>query len=146
MNSGESKSGMRLVHIRGTTPVTDATNAARDFAVEKEVARGDLSRLCVIVEELFANLYEHGGVAPDDLVEMSLSTGPDGMRIIVIDTGRPFDPRNAKPRMRRRTRGGGAGINIVRSWASHVDYRVSNGRNCLEVLIPFHIEGPEHDH
>lgn len=129
------------MHISGAKPVTDATNAARDFAVENEVTGSDLFRLCVIVEELFANLYEHGGVAHDGLVEMSLSTGPDGVRIIIIDSGRPFDPRDAKSAKRRPARGGGAGINIVRSWASHVDYRVSNGRNHLEVVIPFRIDG-----
>lgn len=136
MGLGESNMGTTLVQISGATPVIDATNAARDFAVMVGIVGGDLSRLCVIVEELFANLYEHGGVTHDDLVEMTLSTGPGGVRIIVTDPGRPFDPRKAKSSKRRPARGGGAGINIVRSWASHVDYRVSEGRNCLEVVIP----------
>ncbi len=144
MGSRDSNHGTRLVRIAGATPVTDAANVARDFAVANEISGSDLSRLCVIIEELFANLYEHGGVTHDELVEMSLSTGADGVRIIVVDPGRPFDPRDAKSSKRRSERGGGAGIDIVRSWASHVDYRTSEGRNRLELLFP--LRGDRHGH
>ena len=143
MGMGESNSGTDRVQISGTAPVADAANAAREFAIENDIRGNDLSRLCVIVEELIANIYEHGGVGPDDCVEMSLSTGPDEVRLKVIDPGRPFDPRRAKSSERRPARGGGAGIDIVRNWASHIDYRVSNGRNYLELRIPLGSDGAE---
>lgn len=141
MGLGESNSAAKEVRISGANPVTDAAHATRAFAVENRIVGGDLSRLCVIVEEVFANLTEHGGVGPDDFVDLSLSTGPDGVRIVIIDPGRPFDPRVARPGQRRPDRGGGAGIDIVRSWASHIDYRSSAGRNRLALLVPLRGDG-----
>ena len=84
-----------MVQISGATPVTNAIEVAREFALANGVVEHDLSRLCVIVEELMANLYEHGGVGPEDIVELSLARESDGVRIIVIDPGPPFDPRMA---------------------------------------------------
>lgn len=128
--------GTTLAHISGAAPVTNAAKVARDFAVANGITGDDLSRLCVIVEELFANLYEHGGVGPDELVDLSLSRASDGVQIIVIDPGRPFDPRVARSGKRQSSRGGGAGIDIVREWASQIDYGVTDGRNCLELVVP----------
>ena len=141
MGLGESNSVAKQVRISGGNPVTDAADATRAFAVENGIAGGDLSRLCVIVEELFANLTEHGGVGPDDFVDLALSTDSNGVRIVIVDPGRPFDPRVARPGHRRPDRGGGAGIDIVRSWATHIDYRSFAGRNRLALLIPLRGEG-----
>ena len=141
MGSGESYPEAKQVRIGGSTPVTDAANAARDFAVANGIMEHDLSRLCVIVEELFANLYEHGGVRPDELVELSLSISANMVRILIIDPGRPFDPREARPGKRLSERGGGAGIQFVHKWASHVDYRTLGGRNHLELLVPVRGKG-----
>ncbi len=133
-----------MVQIGGATPVTDAANVARNFAVANHIDGSDISRLCVIIEELFANLYEHGGVTHDELVQMSLSTSVGGVRIVVVDPGRPFDPRDAKSSRPRSERGGGAGIDIVRGWASQFDYRRSEGCNRLELLVP--LRGTWHGH
>lgn len=136
MGSGESNMGTTLVQVSGASPVTDAAKAVRDFAAGNEIKGSDLSRLCVIVEELVANLYEHGGLAQDDRVELTLSAVAHGVRIVMVDPGRPFDPRTARSGHRRPERGGGAGLDIVRNWASQIDYRLSDGRNRLELLIP----------
>lgn len=141
MGLGESNSMTKNVRIGGATSVSDAADAMRAFAIENCVVGADLSRLCVIVEEIFANLIEHGGVGPDDMVDLSLSTDPDGVRIAIVDPGQPFDPRSVSPAHRHPDRGGGAGINIVRSWASHIDYRPSAGRNHLTLLIPLRGDG-----
>ena len=143
MGLGDSNQGTRMVQIGGATPVTDAANVARDFAVANQIDGSDPSRLCVIIEKLFANLYEHGGVTHDELVKMSLSTSVRGVRIVVVDPGCPFDPRDAKSSKRRSERGG-AGIAIVRSRASQFDYRRSEGRNRLELLVP--LRGTWHGH
>ncbi len=130
-----------MAQISGATPVTNALAAVRDFALANGVEGQDLSRLCVIVEELIANLYEHGGVGPEEIVELSLAPESDGVRIIVTDPGRPFDPRLAKSGKRRPSRGGGAGIDIVRQWVSQIDYEFEDGRNCLQLLVPLRREG-----
>ena len=140
---GESNTGTTLVNISGATPVTNAIEVARDFALANGVVGHDLSRLCVIVEELIANLYEHGGVGPEEIVELSLARESDGVRIIVIDPGRPFDPRMARSGRPRPSRGGGAGIDIVRQWVSRIDYGVTDGCNRLELLVPLRGETTE---
>ena len=134
---------MTLAHISGATPVTNAIEAARDFALANGIVGHDLSRLCVIVEELITNLYEHGGVGPEEIVALSLAPESDGVRIILTDPGLPFDPRMAKSGKRRPSRGGGAGIDIIRHWVSRIDYGVADGRNRLELLVPLRGETDE---
>jgi len=97
-----------------------------------------VSRLCVILEELVTNLYEHGSVSRSDGVALTLSTIPGAIRIVLADPGEPFDPRTARSTKRRPARGGGAGINIVRAWTRFIDYNVRPGRNRLELLMPIH--------
>ena len=127
--------------ISGATPVIDAVELTRDFAGAHGISGHDLSRLCVIVEDLIANLYEHGGVEPDEIVEMSLCAEPNHVRMVVTDPGRPFDPRLARKGRRRPSRGGGAGIDIVRRWASDIDYGPKDGRNRLQLLVRLRGEG-----
>ncbi|MES2903863.1 MAG: ATP-binding protein [Pseudomonadota bacterium] len=138
---GDSNSMAKNVRIGGATPVSDAADTTRAFAIKNRIVGADLSRLCVIVEEIFANLIEHGGVGPYDMVDLSLSSDPDGVRIVIVDPGQPFDPRSVRPAHRLPDRGGGAGINIVHAWASHIDYRPSAGRNQLTLLIPLRGDG-----
>ena len=38
--------------------------------------RSDVSRLCVVIEELVANLYEHGGLTGSDAIDLSLVSAP----------------------------------------------------------------------
>ena len=116
--------------------MTDAASATRTFAAANGISGDDLSRLCVVVEEWVANLYEHGGVGPHETVEIALAADPKGVRIVIVDPGRAFDPRRSKPGGGLPERGGGAGIDIIRKWASHIDYRVVDGRNRLDLLIP----------
>jgi len=120
----------------GAGAVGEATIAARAFAVLQGIADSDVSRLCVIIEELVANLYEHGGVTCDDGVELSLSNTTDGIKIVLADPGQPFDPRTAISAKPEPARGGGAGINIVQAWTRFVDYSVQPERNRLELLMP----------
>ena len=67
---------------------------------------------------------------------MSLDSGPNGIRIVFIDPGSPFDPRTLRPGTNRSDRGGGAGIEIVRTWAEVIDYSVTDEGNRLSLLLP----------
>lgn len=87
--------------------MTDAASATRAFAAANGISGDDLSRLCVVVEEWVANLYEHGGVAPDKTVEITLANDPKGVRILILDPGRAFDPRKDEPGKGLPERGGG---------------------------------------
>jgi len=136
MGARESKSGRLDRRFAGNGAVVDAAGAAHDFAIEQGIARSDVSRLCVIIEELVANLYEHGGLTGSDAFRLSLIRTAAGINIMLADPGRPCDPRTATSNKSRPDRGGGAGLNIVRAWTQLVDYVVQPGQNRLELLMP----------
>ena len=100
------------------------------------MAEGELARLCIVIEELVANLYDHGGLTEGDEAELNLASEPNGIRVTIIDPGTPFDPW-ATPRTAERTdRGGGVGIDIIKAWAQFVSYRVTAEGNRLELMLP----------
>lgn len=115
--------------------IRQATHAARAFAEAQGIAADDQARFCIIIEELVANLYDHGGLAKGDTVELLLSRRTDGVGIVITDAGAPFDPRAAAGRLNIE-RGGGAGIRIVQKWTRVIDYRTQQGLNRLELIMP----------
>jgi anti-sigma regulatory factor (Ser/Thr protein kinase) len=121
--------------LSGSAAVQDATAAARSFAEAGGVGEADVSRVAVVVEELVVNLYDHAGARPDDEIELEISMTAFDLRLVLTDTGKPFDPGSADngdlPR-----RGGGAGLKLVRAWASQIRYDSNDGRNQLVVHLP----------
>jgi serine/threonine-protein kinase RsbW len=136
MSPRESYSGRMKCQLQGSRAVIDASDAARAFGQAQRLCEDVCARFCIVVEELVANLYEHGGLTSEDQVELDLGREPDGIRITIADPGKPFDPRSATPKRGRPDRGGGAGIDIVRSWAQFVDYTVTMEGNRLELMLP----------
>lgn len=136
MNRRESNSGRVECELRGSSAIRSGTEAARAFGEAQQLTEDDLARLCIIIEELVANLYDHGGLTEEDKVVMSLGREPGGIRITIADPGKPFDPRTAALSRQRPERGGGAGIDIIRSWAQFVDYSVNQDGNRLELMLP----------
>jgi serine/threonine-protein kinase RsbW len=123
--------------LSGSTAIHDATAAARDFAESGGVDEADVSRLAVVVEELVMNLYDHGDVGPEDEITVDLSLTEVDLRLALTDFGQSFDPGSADngdlPQ-----RGGGAGLKLVRAWASQIRYQSADGRNQLVVHLPVH--------
>ena len=136
MGARESIPGSLTQILRGKAAILDGAGAARAFGEAQWLTEDECARLCIIVEELIANLYEHGGLTETDEVELSLASEPGGIRIVIVDPGAPFDPRSAPTPRDRPERGGGAGIDIVRAWAEFVDYSVIPAGNRLELLLP----------
>ena len=114
----------------------EATLTARSFADSAGIDEADRSRLAVLVEELVTNLYDHGGLGVEDVFDIELSSTGTDINLVVIDPGQPFDPRVAGDGDAIPSRGGGAGLKLVRAWASHIDYRTADGRNRLAVVLP----------
>jgi serine/threonine-protein kinase RsbW len=139
MSPRESNSDRITCRLGGSTAVSQATDAARVFGEAQWLTEDELARLCIIVEELIANLYDHGGLTEVDTVELSLGSERDGIRIIIADSGKPFDPQSAPTKRQRPERGGGVGIDIVRSWAQFVSYDVTAEGNRLELLLPLRL-------
>jgi serine/threonine-protein kinase RsbW len=137
----ESNQDGQLFRLHGPDAVAQSADAARAFGQAQWLADDELARLCVVVEELVANLYDHGGLTESDKVELAFAAEPDGVRVSIADPGTPFDPWTSVPRTDRPQRGGGVGIDIVRAWAQLLSYESSDGRNRLELLLPIRWEG-----
>ena len=136
MSPRESNSDRLSCRLQGANAIEQASDAARAFATSQWLTDEELARLCIIVEELVANLYDHGGLTDEDEVELSFASEPAGIGVTIIDPGDPFDPWTAPRNAERPERGGGVGIDIIRAWAQPVDYRVTAEGNRLELLLP----------
>ncbi len=136
MTPRESYSDRMTRSLQGSEAVSQAAEAARAFGEGLRLAAREQARLCLVVEELIANLYDHGGLTDQDQVELTLASEDDGIRVIIVDPGKPFDPRLVPPNYIMPERGGGAGLNIVRGWARFVDYALTPEGNRLELLLP----------
>ena len=73
----ESNRERKHFAARGPSAIRDAIAAAREFAADANIPRPDTARLAIVVEELVANLYDHGGLSHGDAVEIELSAGPN---------------------------------------------------------------------
>lgn len=117
--------------------VRKALELARDF-LERSGCGGDAeARLCIIVEELVANLVEHGEPPPESLIMLELAAIGVDIKLTLSDAATPFDIRSAAVSGKvPPERGGGAGIALVLRWAHVMDYGRIDGRNVLKLLIP----------
>lgn len=138
MGQRESNPGEVRLSLSGPTTVHDATCAARAFAASASLAETDAAHLSIIVEELVTNLYDHGGLGADDVVELALAQTDSGVGLTLTDSGRRFDPSIAQTDTPTPDRGGGAGLKLLRSWADKIEYRSVGGRNCLTLQLPRH--------
>jgi serine/threonine-protein kinase RsbW len=136
MSRRESNSDRMECRLQGSGAVRSATDAARIFGEAQQISEDELARFCIIIEELIANLYDHGGLTSADSIELILGLEPGNLQISIFDPGIPFDPRSATRKRERPERGGGAGIDIIRSWAHLIDYQVTPEGNRLVLALP----------
>ena len=122
--------------LSGPAAIHEAVAASRSFAATFEIPEADAARLAIIVEELVTNLYDHGGLGPDDTFEIELSATAIDIRLVLLDSGKPFHPLAAARDRKTPARGGGAGLKLVRAWATSADYRSIDGVNRLAVSLP----------
>lgn len=120
----------------GANAVHEATEAARRFAAGVGLDATEVLHLAIVVEELVTNYYEHSGASADDTIALELSRQDEELVLTLVDTGPPFDPRSAPMDGTVPARGGGAGLKLVRSWASGIDYHQTGGLNRLTVRLP----------
>jgi anti-sigma regulatory factor (Ser/Thr protein kinase) len=136
MSTSESNPSALTCRFHGQAAIREASEAARSFGAEQMLDEDELARLCIVIEELVANLFDHGGLGVDDQIELGLAVVPEGIRVSICDKGAPFDPWSALPKDERPDRGGGAGIGIVKAWAHLIAYRATDEGNQLQFLLP----------
>lgn len=95
----------------------------------------DEARLCIIIEELIANLLEHGREPAERRISFAIARQDSSVQISIEDDGPPFDPRSAEFDAPIPDRGGGAGLRLVRAWAEVAGYRTAEGRNRLDLTM-----------
>lgn len=130
-----SHEGLRI-EVSGPTALGDAVAAARRYASDQGLGSRDAARLCIIVEELIANMLEHGGGDIDRRIGVELTRLDGGVSLAIEDDGPPFDPRSVSDAIETPDRGGGAGLRLVHAWSTIVDYQAEGGRNRLELEMP----------
>ena len=135
MPSRESQTDRQRIEVAGPTALGDAIAWTRRYAADQALAEHDQARLCIIVEELVTNLCEHGICEGDREIAIELARHGSSVELTIEDNGRPFDPRMAPGNAEIPARGGGAGLNLVRTWAEIVAYESGNGRNRLELSL-----------
>ncbi len=138
MGPRESNSDHLSRSLSGSGAIVAATETAREFGESQWLGDDELARLCVVVEELVANLFDHGGLTDEDEVALDLIVELEGIRVCISDNGTAFDPWRAPRKAEAPERGGNVGIDIVREWASYISYSPSPEGNRLEFLLPVH--------
>jgi anti-sigma regulatory factor (Ser/Thr protein kinase) len=138
MSPRESNPDHLSRRLSGAGAIASAASAAREFGEAQWLSKDELARLCVVVEELVANLYDHGGMTEKDEVLLDFAVEPEGIRVSIEDSGVSFDPWRAPRKTDPPDRGGNVGIDIVRAWASYISYSPSPEGNRLEFLLPVH--------
>ena len=109
--------------------------AADDLAAALEtVPNAEKARLMVAADEIFANILRYSGATRWSLT-VERTHYPEGVRLIIADDGKPFDPlsqRDPDTTLCAEDRQiGGLGILIVKKTMSPVTYKRRNGHNIL---------------
>jgi anti-sigma regulatory factor (Ser/Thr protein kinase) len=99
-------------------------------------------RVRLVIEELLANLIQHGRFAGPVLpARLLVATTAAAVEIAIEDAAAPFDPRTAPepagPPSLQDDRVGGLGLSLLRRMAEIRAYRrLADGWNRTEVVIP----------
>lgn len=124
--------------MQGKFPISTAGLAAAFEFIRQNTGTLNMpktvaDRMCVVVDEVCANLIRHDSALPDGAeMELALDNGPAGVRLTIRDPGAPFDPL-----IPRESDGGpgGHGLAILRGMARSASYRREGDRNCLVLDI-----------
>jgi anti-sigma regulatory factor (Ser/Thr protein kinase) len=133
----ESNDGTSSLSLGGVAAVHDAVAAARAFGERTGMDEASAVRLAVVVEELVMNLYDHGGLSPDSVFDLEMTSEASEVRLVLIAPGQEFDPTATLPRTATSSRGAGAGLKLVKAWSRKISHRYVDGRNRLELSLPY---------
>lgn len=121
------------LRLDGGETLADAVRASTAVLDGLGLADGDRNRLAILVEELLANLFDHG--TGDVVAVLQLERTRDQVHLVLEDEGAPFDPRQAGPAEPNEERGGGVGLALVRAWPEALTYWPGPPTNRLDLLL-----------
>ena len=113
----------------------DLARASSDLAASLETVPERIrNQLLVAADEIFSNVVRYSGATRWSL-SVELTHHPEGVRLVISDDGKPFDPlvqRDPDTTLSADERlVGGLGILIVKKTMSPVTYKRRNGTNIL---------------
>lgn len=115
-----------------------AARFASAFSLEA-VSDNARARLAIVVEEVVANIVEHGQCPAGSEIQLGMALAGDHIELNFEDEGIAFDPvlhdSLARPLPER---GGGAGLALVKHMAQAITYERADGRNRLKLLLSCH--------
>lgn len=96
-------------------------------------------QLCL--DEAIANIIEHGHSERHRVTEVSICLAQEDATVVmtVMDDGKEFDPTKFETRQLPRSLDdmpvGGAGIRLMRKFATNISYERRNDHNCLQFVF-----------
>lgn len=123
-----------------SSEVRNASAWLTRVCLERGVPAEQISRLDLCLNETLANIIAHGGgAARSSPVSLNFNlhqkSGSAEAELTVSDSGAAFDPLAFQPKSSPQTLSeaepGGLGLIMMRSYADHMSYRYSEGRNQL---------------
>ncbi|WP_052129663.1 ATP-binding protein [Sphingomonas sp. 35-24ZXX] len=120
----------------GPESIHRAVGLVQLFSTTNALSPQQRAKLAILAEEAVTNLYDHGAVQPGFGGTLALVGQAGEVRLILSDSGAPFDLREADvAEMPNVDRGGGVGLALIRAWADIIDYRSEDGINRLELKL-----------
>ena len=114
------------------TAISELTGSIIAFLEEQHVDARATHRVALIVEEILTNLATHGH-SSDRPARITVTVGPMGVKGEIVDSGTPFDPRDAPvPKLDLAPEdraAGGLGLFLVREFSCKFEYEYKNGEN-----------------
>lgn len=103
------------------------------------LAEAERTTAQIVLAEVLNNIVEHAYAGQGGRIDLTLSTGADGLRCVVTDCGEPM-PSGRLPKGRSPRPGdlpqGGFGWFLIRSLARDLRYSREGGRNELSFRLP----------
>lgn len=119
--------------------LTEISSLVREAAQETGLNDFAVYAVETAVDEACSNIIEHayGGENKGD-IEFSYEINDDGLKIILVDHGKPFDPDKVpipdlKGHLRKR-KTHGLGLYIMRQWMDEVKFKFEDGKNTLTMV------------
>jgi len=118
--------------------ISALTDRILAFLQEQQVEARATHHVAMVVEEVLTNLGTHGNCR-EKPARIAITVEPGTVRGEIVDSGPPFDPRQAPdpdvdaPIEDREV--GGIGLYLVRQLSSALEYTYRNGENCTAFAI-----------
>ncbi|MFY8148599.1 MAG: ATP-binding protein [Prochlorococcaceae cyanobacterium] len=121
-----------------------ASSWLRQSGVALAMPEEQIDRLELCLNEVLANLVEHGGEATaEHPIQLLLGAiqppGICGAELVVCDRGKPFDSSQASskpiPGRLDEATPGGLGLRLVKAFSDEVTYQALDGRNELRIAM-----------